>query len=141
MNQLERHHRALVELDDALSNIAHSMESDDLDEVMMTLLHIAGSIAIARGRLISMRPMLIVDERVQEGVEEARRLASAALPDPQPQPGRKVKSKDVSCPTCKAKPGKPCVEMTKRGRYGEPTDIPVTKGSHKPRVAKAKEAS
>ena len=50
---------------------------------------------------------------------------------------KKWTSIDVSCPTCKAKPGSKCVKMSKRGQFGTPTDEPIDK-YHVPRRERAK---
>ena len=68
------------------------------------------------------------------------------LPPMQKLPGR-IKSTDISCPSCKAKPGQPCFRLTGRGPHGKPTNIPlVALGSgktmiHKKRTALAREAN
>ena len=133
VNQLERLNEALSEMDDAFAVIAMSVTMGLSDG---DLVGVASSLAIARGHLISMRPTLMAEGAAAE-LEAAWR---SILPEPKPQPGRRLKSGDVSCPTCKAKSGKSCFAMTKRGRYGEPTEDPAPK-YHKTRVAKAKEAS
>lgn len=44
--------------------------------------------------------------------------------------GRKLKSKDVDCPTCKVSAGQDCKQMTSRGPHGKPTRklLVTTKG-------------
>ena len=58
----------------------------------------------------------------------------------------KVKSKDVPCPACKAKPGSPCFRLTSRGPHGKPTGTPLVMGDgrqtyHKRRSGRAKALS
>jgi hypothetical protein len=59
------------------------------------------------------------------------------LPPMQPVPGKRVKSRDVKCPTCVARPGEGCFRMSSRGPSATPTDEPlVAPGSGKPMMHK-----
>jgi hypothetical protein len=51
------------------------------------------------------------------------------LPPMQPIAGRRIKSKDLKCTTCGAKPGTECFEMTNRGPSAEPTNTRRADGS------------
>jgi hypothetical protein len=51
------------------------------------------------------------------------------LPPMQPIAGRRIKSKDLKCTTCGAKPGTECFEMTNRGPSAEPTNTRRAAGS------------
>ena len=64
-----------------------------------------------------------------------------ALPNLRPLKRKRRMSKDVACPTCKAKPMQPCFEMSNRGPHSTPTDVVRAQGYHKSRAAKAKEVS
>lgn len=83
---------------------------------------------------------------LREAVEKFREQTEGDLPPMQPLKSR-VMPRDIKCPTCAAKPGKPCVRLTSRGPHGKPTDEPLTApGSgkamlHKSRSAAAKEVS
>lgn len=50
------------------------------------------------------------------------------LPPIQPLKDRPTKAIDVSCPTCGAKPGKPCVKVSTRGRDGGVLGEPLITG-------------
>lgn len=62
------------------------------------------------------------------------------LPPAKPVDGKRLKSIDVPCPTCKAKPGKKCFRLTSRGPHGVPTDE-LLPGYHSSRSAKMKVVS
>lgn len=53
---------------------------------------------------------------------------------------KRVIAREVTCPTCGAKPGDPCLRMTTRGRNGKPVPGSDAPHFHHPRVAKAREA-
>ena len=77
-----------------------------------------------------------------EHVDDRRPPSLPLLPKVKPVAGKRLQSKDVSCPSCKAKPGTECFVMTGPGRSSKPTDVRRTNGSvHKTRTAKAKAAS
>lgn len=68
------------------------------------------------------------------------------LPPIQRQPGKRVRSRDVPCPTCGAKAGNGCFRMSSRGRNGTPTDTMLVDAKsgfaqfHLTRTALAKQA-
>jgi hypothetical protein len=67
------------------------------------------------------------------------------LPPMQRMPGKRIKSTDIVCPTCKAGPSSPCFRMSTRGPSGKPTkDVLRSPNSgksmiHKRRVDAARE--
>ena len=94
---------------------------------------------------------LIVDGYEAEAVFKLLTLRRAIVQSAQPHPDdreslpnlrpfkpKRPKSINVSCPTCGAKAGKPCFEMTNAGRNATPTDVVRANGYHAKRVAKAK---
>jgi len=66
--------------------------------------------------------------------------AQDKLPKVKPIPGKRPKSIDVNCPTCGARKGKPCFQMSNPGRSAIPTDV-VREGYHAARTVAAKEVS
>lgn len=66
-----------------------------------------------------------------------------SIPPMVPVAGKKVKSKDLDCTTCKAKPGTECFEMSSRGPHATPTNVRREKGSttHHSRRRAAKAAN
>jgi hypothetical protein len=63
--------------------------------------------------------------------------AITVLPPLERVEGKPLKSIDVACPTCKARPGKRCFAMTRRGPGSKPTTA-LAKTQHRTRVEAAK---
>lgn len=77
-----------------------------------------------------MRASLAYDDAISRSIPVAEPLAQAVEDLPPITPvngGRKVRASETRCPTCGAKPGKPCKRMTARGRNGKPTSEPLMK--------------
>ena len=63
------------------------------------------------------------------------------LPTVRPVKSARILAKEVTCPTCKAKPNKQCFRMSARGKNGEPTTDVLAHGKfHVQRRKAAKEA-
>lgn len=130
------------------------MNSDDIqealslvDELLMadTQEHTLMACAALRRILLrfdeeaSLPSMDEVTEELNRELAEAIK-GSKQLPDIAPESAKRKKTRDVTCPTCKAKPGKPCVKTSNRGKGDAPLGTPTTK-YHDARKAKAKEES
>jgi hypothetical protein len=61
------------------------------------------------------------------------------LPAMRPVNGKKLKSIDVPCTVCGAKPGRLCFQMTRRGPNADPIPDTEVTHFHRARVAKAKQ--
>lgn len=92
--------------------------------------------------------MLHKVRQAEEAVNKSLDPGDDGYGEVQPPPIQPLKPKkgatvDVSCPTCKAKPGKPCFRLTSRGPHGKPTDQPLlnkdgNNNYHRARVKKGR---
>jgi hypothetical protein len=64
-----------------------------------------------------------------------------SLPPMKPIRGGKLKSLDVSCPTCLQRAGQQCLKMTRKGPGADPVPGSIATHIHHTRVAKAKAAN
>ncbi len=103
--------------------------------------------SLARKLTAAQEQLLIMLMELDRGLEydEVTNCFVAGEPDPEPElpeitppNGRKVRTIDVSCPSCGAKPGKRCMRMTTRGQHGKPIPGTTAPSFHKARVSKMK---
>ena len=101
-----------------------------LDDLLVTLDTDEQLLAVAR-----MRQTILIDIP-----DDQPRIYADELPPMQPVDGKRWATIDVSCPVCKAKPGKPCLLMTRGGGANSTVlDPPQPKsGFHSKRRARAK---
>ena len=97
-----------------------------VDDISSHLVGIEGT-RYALGSLYELRLMLVA-----EGIVKSDQLPPMRDPTTgDPKTTTRVKSIDVPCPSCGAKPRQGCFRMTKRGVNGEPTDQPLLDGEGK----------
>jgi len=132
MTHPNHYRRWLDALDDLLVTIVHEGDMEVAASIVTTL---RVDLLNCKEYDVSSMQTLIVDKREPAFTPSPEEI----LPKVQPIPGKRPKSIDVACPTCKARAGKRCFEMTNRGRNGKPTDVVREQGYHSARVVAAKQ--
>ena len=106
------------------------------NEMVVAIYHIIDRVMEGDDRDAVYR-LLLLQKAITNFEPIARPTPTATDNFPKVRPhNRKAKSTDVACPTCEAKPTKPCFTMTTRGKGGLPTDE-IKVGYHKTRTEKA----
>lgn len=87
---------------------------------------ISDNSAEALGHLMLYKLELMVKSPPPKTVREAVREGD--LPPMKPLKDKNKAPIDFPCPTCHAKPGKPCVKMSTRGKGDGPLGVPLVAG-------------
>lgn len=134
---------AIVEIEELFASLARLTLASDLEAVGI-INDMPGPLAFAYGHLKAAKHASVAEAWADIAERDLQRRIdrrAAELPDPVPQPGKRLKSRDVKCPTCKAKPGAGCFRMSRRGVGAVPTTEPLGNTFHKSRTKAAREAS
>lgn len=112
-----------------------------LAQLDVLALHVqAKNTANALEIIFQIRLDVLTDIRLAAAIGQEPQLPKIRYPAGSKPPKRRASS--ITCPTCKARPGKPCMKMDKRGFGATPTDDPLTSSKgpyfHKERYDKAR---